>query len=173
MTGPLKSQIPLVHQCVLIIPDANYEWSSHSGLPAIRSLQCAQEGIIKSQDGGLQCSQCYDLRRSRGNSNPREFGKKFFPVIQKAIKWRSRKELTPSDIADAKWWKRQTLSGFTAKGKQLYDEAMAQLQYSTTVSGLVSCLKVDQSIKVASPGAVMSPRQFMANFKILELIFHC
>ena len=51
MTGPLKSQIPLVHQCVLIIPGANYEWSSHSGLPAIRSLQCAQEGIHKSQDG--------------------------------------------------------------------------------------------------------------------------
>ncbi len=87
--------------------------------------------------------------------------------------WCSRKELTPSDIADAKWWKQQTLSRFTAKGKQLYDEAMAQLQYSTTVSGLVSCLKVDQSIKVASPGAVMSPRQFMENFKIRELIFHC
>ncbi len=92
-------------------------------------------------------------------------------MIQKAIERRSRKELTPSDMADATWWKRQALSRFTTEGKQLYDEAMAQLQYSTTVSRLVSSLKVDQSIKVALPGAVMSPRQFMANFYIRELNF--
>lgn len=171
MSGPLKSHIPLVHLCVVIIPGANYEWSSHSGLPAIRSIKCTQEGILKSQDGGLQCSQCYNLRRSRGSINPREFVKRFFPMIQKAIERCSRKELTPSDMADATWWKRQALSRFTTEGKQLYDEAMAQLQYSTTVSRLVSSLKVDQSIKVASPGAVMSPRQFMANFKIRELNF--
>jgi len=163
VSGPLKAQIPLVHLCA-VISNATYEWDSHSSLPAIRSIKCKREGVQKSPDGGLQCLICYNVKKARGNSNPREFVKKFFLVFQKAVERRTKAELTPSDIVDAKWWKQQTLSRFTTEGKQLYYEAMSQLQYTSTVSSLINRLKIDRSIKVVTAGAIISPRQFMEHF---------
>ena len=114
LSGPLKSRIPLVHLCA-VISNASYEWASHSNLPAMRSINCTQEGVLKSPDGGLLCPICYNVRKANGNSNPREFVIKFFLVFQKAVERQTKTELTPSSVTDAKWRKQHTLRRFTAK----------------------------------------------------------
>ena len=65
----LKAEIPLVHLCA-VISNASYEWASHYGLSAIRSVEYTHEGVLRLKDGGLQCPVCYDFWIARGNSNP-------------------------------------------------------------------------------------------------------
>lgn len=166
MAGPLKHQLPLLQMCVTISKESNYEFSLHASLPAIRSKDCTHHGTFVSPDRGLQCVSCRDLRSARGNSNPREFVKRLYPNLQKGVERRSKKELTKGDVEDAKWWKHQHMTRFTPEGRQLHQEAICQIEYQSTISNLTSKLTIEQSIKSSTPGAVMSPRQFMENFTI-------
>jgi hypothetical protein len=86
----------------MVISNTSYEWASHSDLPAMRSIKCTQEGVLKSPDGGLQCSICYNVRKAQGNNNPREFVIKFILVFQEAVERQTKTELTPREITDAK-----------------------------------------------------------------------
>ncbi len=166
VAGPLKHQLPLVQMCVIISKESNYEFSLHASLPAIRSKDCTHHGTFVSPDRGLQCVSCHDLRKARGNSNPREFVKRLYTNLLKGIECRSKKELTRGDVEDAKWWKRQQTTRFTPEGRQLHQEAICQIEYQSTISNIITKLTIEQSIKISTPGAVMSPRQFMENFTI-------
>jgi hypothetical protein len=152
--------------CAVINEESNYEFSTHSSLPAIRSKNCTQQGTVVSPDRGLQCVFCHDLRKARGNSNPREFVKRLYPNFQKGMERRSKKELTKGDVEDAKWWKYQQPTRFTPEGRQLHQEAICQIEYQSTVSNIIAKLAIEQPIKISTPGAVMGPRQFMENFTI-------
>jgi hypothetical protein len=113
VSGPLKTQIPLVHLCA-VISNASYEWASHSNLLAMRSIKCTQEGVLKSPDGGLQCPICYNVRKLVGIAIQENLLKSYL-FFQKAVERQTKMELTPSNITDAKWWKQQILRRLTAE----------------------------------------------------------
>lgn len=113
-----------------------YKWDAMCGLPALRSTDCTGKGIVNHPDHGWACSNCFQLRYKKGNSNPRGFLIRWYDPILRATERRTKPELTPSDIHDAEKFVYNDDNRLLSDGRALKVEAGAQVAYSRKMKQL-------------------------------------
>lgn len=128
LKGDYTKTIGKLHK-YLAIKDRKYEFGQVAGLPSLRSSDCTGHGLLLIECFGRVCQPCLELRQENGNSNPREYVKKWSDKLDKVFERRTRPELTKSDINDAKKMMRTRVDYFTEEGLILREEAKAQVEY--------------------------------------------
>ena len=163
MYGAKKMQVALVHRFVRPPGDAKFKWGLFNAMPALKALDCREEGVETALDRGLTCDRCSKMRKLQGNSNPgqtfiSEWGKK----ISRCFERRDRDTLTASDVADAKTFIKKnqaTINRFTDEGRVLFVEAQAQVSYASNILYLAKKLP-KTTFKLSGEDSVPSVPQF-------------
>lgn len=136
--GQKRRVVTLVHTYIKTDDQSNYKWDKRGGLPLLVSKECNGIGIIQGLDGGLVCAACKNLREKRGNSNPGMWLNKWQIELNRCLERRTRDELTPCDINDArKFTHHDAAKRFNHLGMELYREALAQAKYADDLKSLL------------------------------------
>eukprot|EP00957_Ditylum_brightwellii_P058632 4447160-Ditylum_brightwellii.AAC.1 len=107
----------------------NFHVSSYAGLPCIVSTDCTGTGVIQGTDKGVVCFGCKSLCQSKGSSNPSTNLNLWCKKLSHCIECRKKGVLTITDLQDACNFVKNSNEILTVEGRQLKEEAAAQVKY--------------------------------------------
>lgn len=127
--GDYRTILPAIHKLVSLPGDRKYTWGHLAAMPALRSTECTGKGTISVDKLGMMCAPCLDLRRTKGNSNPRRFVSGWANKLEKCFERKKKAGLSTQDVDDAKAFAKIRDIFLTQDGIPLKEEAMAQVEY--------------------------------------------
>lgn len=142
--------------------EAKFSYGVYGGLPCVVANNCTGRGEIEQKSGGRHCLNCAYVRGLRGNSNPSSFLRPWGEKLSLCISRRARHELLPIDIANARSFAVIKDECFTESGKQLKQEARAQVEYVDQMALMVKKLP-PETYDLTVEGSAPSSKAFLGS----------